>query len=113
MTSLAGNCSLIFKERYFYLSTEWFLSPDSSGSGSFLGNCRRQKRVKHRATKERGGEDFAGDKSVLLRTGTCTVLLVCPGFKSKSIHLSVCLFVCVIFSVLWVSNWHESPVSWI
>jgi hypothetical protein len=65
MTSLAGNCSLFFKERYFYLSTEWFLPPDSIGSWPFLGNCRRQKRVKHRATEERGGEDFAGDNNFL------------------------------------------------
>jgi hypothetical protein len=47
------------------------LGSKHSGSWPFPGNCRRQKRVKHRATEERGGEDFAGDNSFLLRT--CTV----------------------------------------
>ncbi len=61
----------------FYRSTEWFLAPHSIGSGSFLGNCRRQKRVKHRATEERGGEDFTGDKIFFIyRTGTWLTSLI-------------------------------------
>jgi hypothetical protein len=61
-----GTSTYILPSFCVYRSTEWFLSPDSSGSGSFLGNCRRQKRVKHRATEERGGEDFAGDNNFFI-----------------------------------------------
>ena len=62
------------------------LGSKHSGSWPFPGNCRRQKRVKHRATEERGGEDFAGDKNFFIHRNWLTSLI---SFLEKSLSLKI------------------------